>query len=197
VVVEHVFGRPLGVKRDLRRQRAFSPHAARHDLDGFPRSLDRIHYGLVNWGRHGSVLDFVGHPMPSFRPDSHKTMAEQLRHRRKVVLRLSLEEAVEQLPKWMGFDFSTLARIERGVRKVSYPELRELAIVLETTVGELDAQVDLVLRARKTAEQPQAKLPTRATKRKTKQSLLTDRCRCTFDMATDDPDEHKDGRDRG
>jgi transcriptional regulator with XRE-family HTH domain len=43
----------------------------------------------------------------------------------------------------MGFDFSTLARVERGVRKVSYPELRKIATVLGTTVGELDAQVDL------------------------------------------------------
>ena len=104
--------------------------------------------------------------MPSFRPESHKVMAEQLRHRRKVVLKLSLEEVVDQLPKWMGFDFSTLARAERGVRKVSYPELRELAMVLKTTIGDLDAQVDFVLRAKKAAEQPQAKLPSRAAKRK-------------------------------
>lgn len=106
------------------------------------------------------MLDFVGHLMPSFRPESHKTMAEQLRHRRKVVLKLSLEEVVEQLPPWMGFDFSTLARLERGVRKVSYPELREIAIVLKTTIGELDAQVDFVLKARKAAELPSAKIPT-------------------------------------
>jgi len=65
-----------------------------------------------------------------------------------------LESVVAKLPVWMGFDFSTLARIERGVRKVSYPELREIATVLGTTVGELDAQVDFVLRAVRTAERP-------------------------------------------
>lgn len=93
-------------------------------------------------------------------------MAEQLRHRRKVVLGLSLEEVVARLPTWMGFDFSTLARAERGVRKLSYPELRELAFVLGTTIGELDAQVDFILKAVKTAEQPQAKPAKRGSRKK-------------------------------
>ena len=97
-----------------------------------------------------------------------QTMAELIRHRRKKILKLSLEEVVDQLPTWMGFDFGTLARAERGVRKLSYPEVRELAIVLKTTIGELDAEVDFVLQAKKTAERPQAKLSARAAKRKKK-----------------------------
>jgi hypothetical protein len=35
------------------------------------------------------------------------------------------------------------------MRKVSYPELRELAIVLKATIGELDAQVDFVAEGQK------------------------------------------------
>jgi transcriptional regulator with XRE-family HTH domain len=94
-------------------------------------------------------------------------MAEQLRHRRKNVLRLSLQRVVAKLPVSMGFDFSTLARIERGVRKVSYPELREIATVLGTTVGELDAQVDFVLKVVKSAERPHP-IPVKRSKRKRK-----------------------------
>jgi hypothetical protein len=51
------------------------------------------------------------------------------------------------------------------VRKVSYPELRDIATVLGTTAGELDAQVDFVLRAVKTAERRHL-IPAKGAKRK-------------------------------
>lgn len=97
------------------------------------------------------MLDFAGHTMPSFRPDSHKTLIELLKKRRKAK-RWSLELVVARLPRWVNFDFSKLARVERGVRDVSYSELREIAIALKTTIGELDDEVDAVLAAKIKAE---------------------------------------------
>jgi transcriptional regulator with XRE-family HTH domain len=97
------------------------------------------------------VLGFAGHTMPSFRPESHKTLVELLKKRRRAK-RWSLKLVVARLPAWVNFDFSKLARIERGVRDVSYAELREIAIALKTTIGDLDDEVDAVLAAKSKAE---------------------------------------------
>jgi len=85
----------------------------------------------------------------SFRPESHKLLADRLRQRRKKELKLSLEVVANRLPAWMHFDHSKLARVERAERDVSYAELREIAISLETTIGELDGYVARVLAAGK------------------------------------------------
>jgi transcriptional regulator with XRE-family HTH domain len=91
-------------------------------------------------------------------------MAQRLCHRRKKELELSLEVVAARLPDWMAFDHSKLARVERDVRNVTYAELREIAIALETTIGELDAFVSGVLDAGK---QPAPRsLPAKLAKRK-------------------------------
>jgi len=101
----------------------------------------------------------------SFRPETHKILAKRLRYRRKIDLKLSLEVVADRLPAWMAFDHSKLARVERSVRDVSYAELREIAIALETTIGELDAFVSGVLNAGKVPA-PRAALPKRPKRKK-------------------------------
>jgi len=50
--------------------------------------------------------------MPSYRPESHKTLIALLRQERKA-RKLSLRKAVARLPEWMNFQYSTLAaRVE-------------------------------------------------------------------------------------
>jgi hypothetical protein len=56
--------------------------------------------------------------------------------------KLSLRNVVARLPEWMDFQFSTLGKIECGVRDVSYVELREIARVIGTAVSALDQRVD-------------------------------------------------------
>lgn len=85
--------------------------------------------------------------MASFRPETHKTLVALLLEQRKTK-RLSLRKVVAALPEWMAFEFSTLGKIERLERDISYAELRELAHVLGTTVAELDQQVDAIGRAK-------------------------------------------------
>jgi transcriptional regulator with XRE-family HTH domain len=79
--------------------------------------------------------------MASFRPETHKTLVSLLIEQRKAK-KLSLRKVVSRLPEWMNFQFSTLGKIERGVRDVSYAELREIARVLGTSVAALDVRVD-------------------------------------------------------
>lgn len=93
------------------------------------------------------MLDFAGHSLKSFRPESHKTLVALLRQRRKD-RQMTLKEVAAKVPTWMKFDFSKLARIERSVRNVSYAELREIAKALGTDVSTLSAQVEEIIRAK-------------------------------------------------
>jgi hypothetical protein len=105
-----------------------------------PQPCGKCRFSALS-GRNGRVPDFAGHPMASFRPETHKTLIALIQQQRKAK-KLSLRKVVARLPEWMNFQFSTLGKIERGVRDVSYAELREIARVIDTTVAALDQRVD-------------------------------------------------------
>ena len=46
------------------------------------------------------------------------------------------------MPKYLGWDHTTLAKIEKGRRNVSFVEARELARVLGTNLAGLELAVD-------------------------------------------------------
>ena len=85
--------------------------------------------------------------MASFRPETHKTLVSLLIEQRKAK-KLSLRKVVSRLPEWMGFQFSTMGKIERGERDVSYAELREIAQVLGTSVATLALRVEEIVAAK-------------------------------------------------
>lgn len=89
----------------------------------------------------------MGHSMASFRPETHKTLVSLLIEKRKEK-GLSLRNVTAKLPDWMGYQFSTLAKIERGERDISYAELRELAQVLGTDVTTLATRVEEIVTAK-------------------------------------------------
>src|SRR4051812_262494 len=77
----------------------------------------------------------------SYRSPFHLALVELLKARRDH-LKLSLEKTVERLPSWMGFNFSTLARVERVERDLSAQELRELSMALQSSIDQLSAEAD-------------------------------------------------------
>lgn len=98
---------------------------------------------------------FAGAQM-AFLPESHKTLITLLRYERKSRV-LSLVTVAARLPAWMKFDFSKLARIERGQRDVSYGELREIAKALGTDIVSVVAQVEYIIAAKVRVDRPRKK----------------------------------------
>ena len=85
--------------------------------------------------------------MPSYRPESHKTLVQLIRKARKAK-GLVLETVVKRLPAWMNFDAAKLSRVERGQRDVSYSELREIALAIDSDIRVLVNEVEDILAAK-------------------------------------------------
>jgi len=88
--------------------------------------------------------------MASFRPQTHRIMAGLLKQHRRA-LKLSYRKVVDRLPEWMAFKFTTLQKIEKLSRDISYAELREIALVLGTSAEELSRAVETILAAKERA----------------------------------------------
>lgn len=91
--------------------------------------------------------------MASFRTGAYDAFVAVLISQRNS-LNLSQTDVARALPKWLGFDFTTVNKIEHRRRNVSFVEARELAKVLKTTLGDLDQQAQAVEQALITAGRP-------------------------------------------
>jgi hypothetical protein len=86
--------------------------------------------------------------MATFRNGAYDALIETLIAQRKSKKGMTLRKMAKLLPEWLGFDWSTLHKIEKKRRDLSFVEGQELAKVLDTTVGELDAKAKEIAAAR-------------------------------------------------
>jgi transcriptional regulator with XRE-family HTH domain len=91
--------------------------------------------------------------MASFRSAAYDAFVAVLISQRES-LNLSQTDVAKALPRWLGFDFTTVNKIEHRRRNVSIIEGRELARVLKTTVGDLDQKAQAVEQAMIAAGRP-------------------------------------------
>ena len=80
-------------------------------------------------------------PMTSFRNGTHAALVAVLISQRKA-LKLTLRTVAGRMPKYLGWDHTTLVKVEKGRRNVSFVEARELARILGTNLAGLELAVD-------------------------------------------------------
>jgi transcriptional regulator with XRE-family HTH domain len=78
--------------------------------------------------------------LTSFRNGTHAALIEVLSSQRKA-LKLTMRMVAAQMPKYLGWDHTTVAKIENGRRNISFVEVREFAKILETNLEKLDLAV--------------------------------------------------------
>lgn len=79
--------------------------------------------------------------MTSFRNGTHAALIAVLISQRKA-LKLTLRAVAAQMPKYLGWDHTTLVKVEKGRRNVSFVEARELARILRTNLAGLEMAVE-------------------------------------------------------
>ena len=79
--------------------------------------------------------------MTSFRNGTHAALIAVLSSQRKA-LKLTLRTVAARMPKHLGWDHTTLAKIESGRRNISFVEARALASILETNIAGLDLAIE-------------------------------------------------------
>jgi transcriptional regulator with XRE-family HTH domain len=80
-------------------------------------------------------------PMTSFRNGTHAALIAVLISQRKA-LKLTLRTVAGRMPKYLGWDHTTLVKVEKGRRNVSFVEARELARILGTNLAGLELAVE-------------------------------------------------------
>jgi len=89
----------------------------------------------------------LGHRLTTFRNGTHAALIAVLNSQRKV-LKLTLRTVAARMPKHLGWDHTTLAKVESGRRNISFVEVRALATILETNVGSLDLAIEALENAK-------------------------------------------------
>jgi hypothetical protein len=79
--------------------------------------------------------------MTSFRNGTHAALIAVLISQRKA-LKLTLRTVAGRMPKYLGWDHTTLVKVEKGRRNVSFVEARELARILGTNLAGLELAVE-------------------------------------------------------
>lgn len=80
-------------------------------------------------------------PMTTFRNGTHAALLAVLISQRRA-LKLTLRAVAARMPKYLGWDHTTLVKVEKGRRNVSFVEARELARILQTNLAGLELAVD-------------------------------------------------------
>ncbi len=81
--------------------------------------------------------------MASFRNETHTALLAVLISQRKA-RKLTLRAVAARMPKYLGWDHTTLSKVEKGRRNISFVESRELAQILETNLASLEVAVKAV-----------------------------------------------------
>lgn len=79
--------------------------------------------------------------MTSFRNGTHAALTAVLISQRNA-LKLTLRTVAARMPKHLGWDHTTVAKIEQGRRNISFVEARELAKVFGTNLAGLEVAVE-------------------------------------------------------
>ena len=79
--------------------------------------------------------------MTSFRNGTQAALVAVLISQRKA-LKLTLRAVAARMPKYLGWDHTTLAKIEKGRRNISFVESRELARIYGINLAGLELAVD-------------------------------------------------------
>jgi DNA-binding XRE family transcriptional regulator len=75
--------------------------------------------------------------MGTFRSSAYEALIAVLLAQR-IAIDMTQEELADGLPRWLGFDHTTINKIEHGRRNVSFVEAREIGKVLGLTVAQID-----------------------------------------------------------
>jgi transcriptional regulator with XRE-family HTH domain len=85
--------------------------------------------------------------LTSFRNGTHSALIAVLSSQRKA-RKLTLRTVAARMPRHLRWDHTTLSKIEKGRRNISFVEVRELARILETKLETLDVAVEAMENAR-------------------------------------------------
>ena len=99
--------------------------------------------------------------MTTFRNGTHAALIAVLSSQRKA-LKLTTRKVASLMPKHLGWDHTTLTKVETGRRNISFVEVRALAPILELNV----ATIDLSIEALENANFKPDSMPRRTRKRK-------------------------------
>lgn len=79
--------------------------------------------------------------MATFRNGTHAALLAVLISQRKA-LKLTVRAVAARMPEHLGWDHTTLVKIEKGRRNVSFVEAHELARILQTNLAGLALAVE-------------------------------------------------------
>jgi transcriptional regulator with XRE-family HTH domain len=103
--------------------------------------------------------------MTTFRSSAYEALVAVLKSQREA-RGLSQTDVARALPKWLGFDYTTVNKIEHKRRNVSFVEVREIAKVLDTNIAALDLQAEAVEHALNSSYRPARRAKRRKAGRK-------------------------------
>ena len=85
--------------------------------------------------------DSLRHRLTTFRNGTHSALLAVLISQRKA-LKLTVRTVAARMPEHLGWDHTTLVKIETGRRNISFVEARELARILQTNLAALELAVE-------------------------------------------------------
>ena len=88
-----------------------------------------------------------GYLLATFRNDTHAALLAVLISQRKA-LKLTVRSVAARMPEHLGWDHTTLVKVEKGRRNISFVEARELARILGTNLAGLDLAVEALENAK-------------------------------------------------
>ena len=80
-------------------------------------------------------------PMTTIRNGTHAALIALLSSQRKALKKTTRKVAAE-MPKHLGWDHTTLSKVEMGRRNISFVETRALASILELNVATIDLSIE-------------------------------------------------------
>jgi transcriptional regulator with XRE-family HTH domain len=83
----------------------------------------------------------MGHRLTTFRNGTHAALIAVLISQRKA-LKLTVRTVAARMPEHLGWDHTTVVKVETGRRNISFVEARELARILETNLAGLELAVE-------------------------------------------------------
>jgi hypothetical protein len=102
------------------------------------RRVGRLASKLAANAHRGKLSHFLGDYVAShIRTSAHQAVVAALIEARTAA-KLTQRELAALLPKWLGWDHVVIAKAETNRRRITLPEVRELAQACGTTVAAID-----------------------------------------------------------
>jgi len=103
--------------------------------------------------------------MTTFRNETHAALIALLESHRKS-LKLTMKQVAAQMPDYFGWDHTTVAKIAKGRRNISFVETRALAEVYETNIASIDLAIEALQNANYIANKASAATAARPRKKR-------------------------------